>query len=63
MRLQPSFSREIPPNEAAVRTIGSVQAGKKENVIPVEAIIKLYVTAALASSTEDRACGQPAAGS
>jgi hippurate hydrolase len=43
MRLQTIVSREISPNEAAVVTIGSLQAGTKENVIPDEAIIKLNV--------------------
>lgn len=43
MRLQTIVSREISPNEAAVVTIGALQAGTKENVIPDEAIIKLNV--------------------
>ena len=43
MRLQTIVSREIAPNEAAVVTIGSLQAGAKENVIPDEAVIKLNV--------------------
>jgi hippurate hydrolase len=43
MRLQTIVSRELSPNEAAVVTIGSLQAGTKENVIPDEAIIKLNV--------------------
>src|SRR6185312_2940360 len=43
MRLQTIVSREIAPHEAAVVTIGSLQAGTKENVIPEEAIIKLNV--------------------
>ena len=43
MRLQTIVSREISPNEAAVVTIGSLQAGTKENVIPEEAVIKLNV--------------------
>jgi hippurate hydrolase len=43
MRLQTIVSREISPNEAAVVTIGSLQAGTKENVIPDEAVIKLNV--------------------
>jgi metal-dependent amidase/aminoacylase/carboxypeptidase family protein len=36
-------SREIAPTDAAVVTVGSLQAGTKENVIPDEAIIKLNV--------------------
>ena len=43
MRLQTIVSREIAANEAAVLTIGVLQAGTKENVIPDEAIIKLNV--------------------
>jgi amidohydrolase len=43
LRLQTIVSREIGPTEAAVVTVGSLQAGTKENVIPDEAIIKLNV--------------------
>jgi hippurate hydrolase len=43
MRLQTIVSRELSPNEAAIVTIGSLQAGTKENVIPDEAVIKLNV--------------------
>ncbi len=43
MRLQTIVSRELAPNEAAVVTVGSLQAGTKENVIPDEAVIKLNV--------------------
>ncbi|HEY2712821.1 MAG TPA: M20 family metallopeptidase [Chthoniobacterales bacterium] len=43
LRLQTIVSREIAPTDAAVITIGSLQAGTKENVIPDEAIIKLNV--------------------
>jgi amidohydrolase len=43
MRLQTIVSRELAASEAAVVTIGSLQAGTKENVIPDEAIIKLNV--------------------
>jgi hippurate hydrolase len=43
LRLQTIVSREVAPNEAAVVTVGSLQAGTKENVIPDEAIIKLNV--------------------
>jgi amidohydrolase len=43
MRLQGIVSRELAASEAAVVTVGSVQAGTKENVIPDEAIIKLNV--------------------
>ena len=43
MRLQTVVSREVAATEAAVVTIGALQAGVKENVIPDEAIIKLNV--------------------
>jgi amidohydrolase len=43
LRLQGIVSREVAANEAAVVTIGVLQAGTKENVIPDEAIIKLNV--------------------
>jgi amidohydrolase len=43
IRLQTIVSREIAATESAVVTIGSLQAGTKENVIPDEAIIKLNV--------------------
>src|SRR5689334_20497357 len=43
MRLQTIISRELSPNEAAVVSVGSLQAGTKENVIPEEAIIKMNV--------------------
>jgi hippurate hydrolase len=43
LRLQTIVSREIAASDAAVLTVGSLQAGTKENVIPDEAIIKLNV--------------------
>jgi hippurate hydrolase len=43
LRLQTIVSREIAAADAAVVTVGSLQAGDKENVIPDEAIIKLNV--------------------
>jgi hippurate hydrolase len=43
MRLQAIVSREVAPTDAAVVTIGVLQAGTKENVIPDEATIKLNV--------------------
>ncbi len=43
LRLQTIVSREVAANEAAVLTIGALQAGTKENVIPDEATIKLNV--------------------
>jgi amidohydrolase len=43
LRLQTIVSREVAAAEAAVVTIGVLQAGTKENVIPDDAIIKLNV--------------------
>lgn len=43
LRLQTIVSREVAPTDAAVLTVGSLQAGTKENVIPDEAVIKLNV--------------------
>src|ERR1700751_5057058 len=43
LRLQTIVSREVAPTDAAVVTVGSLQAGTKENVIPDEALIKLNV--------------------
>lgn len=41
LRLQTIVSREISPMDNAVLTIGALQAGTKENIIPDEATIKL----------------------
>jgi hippurate hydrolase len=43
LRLQTVVAREIAPSDAAVVTVGALQAGTKENVIPDEAVIKLNV--------------------
>jgi hippurate hydrolase len=43
LRLQTVVSREVAPADAAVVTVGALQAGTKENVIPDEAVIKLNV--------------------
>ena len=43
MRLQGIVSREVAATESAVVTVGVLQAGTKENVIPDEALIKLNV--------------------
>ena len=43
MRLQTIVSREVAATDAAVVTVGVLQAGTKENVIPDDAIIKLNV--------------------
>ncbi|MGY1520317.1 amidohydrolase [Luteimonas sp. A482] len=41
LRLQTIVSREVAPLDSAVLTVGSLQAGTKENIIPEEATIKL----------------------
>jgi len=43
IRLQTVVAREVAPTDAVVVTIGALQAGTKENVIPDEALIKLNV--------------------
>jgi hippurate hydrolase len=43
MRLQTIVSREVAAGQAAVVTIGALQAGTKDNVIPDEALLKLNV--------------------
>jgi hippurate hydrolase len=50
MRLQTIVSREVAAAEAAVVTVGALQAGTKENVIPDEAIIKLNVRTSMPAS-------------
>ncbi len=43
LRLQTIVSREVAASESAVLTVGVLQAGTKENVIPDEAVIKLNI--------------------
>ena len=43
LRLQTIVSREIAAREAAVVTVGALQAGTKDNVIPDEALLKLNI--------------------
>src|SRR3954452_8587444 len=43
LRLQTIVSREVAANQAAVVTIGALQSGTKDNVIPDEALLKLNV--------------------
>jgi hippurate hydrolase len=43
VRLQTVVSREVPPGETAVVTVGSIQAGTKSNVIPDRAVLQLNV--------------------
>ncbi|WP_370457538.1 M20/M25/M40 family metallo-hydrolase [Rufibacter sp. XAAS-G3-1] len=43
LRLQTIISREVAPLENAVLTVGALQAGTKENIIPEDAILKLNI--------------------
>src|SRR4051812_36377704 len=43
LRLQTIVSREVAATQSAVVTIGALQAGTKDNVIPDEAVLKLNV--------------------
>lgn len=43
VRLQTIASREVPPDETAVVTVGSLQAGSTENIISDEAVLKVNV--------------------
>jgi len=43
LRLQTIVSREVAASQAAVVTVGALQAGTKDNVIPDEALLKLNV--------------------
>lgn len=43
VRLQTIVSRETAPLDSAVLTIGAIQGGTKENIIPDEAILKLNI--------------------
>jgi hippurate hydrolase len=43
IRLQTIISREIAPVEHAVLTVGALQAGTKENIIPEDATLKLNI--------------------
>jgi amidohydrolase len=43
LRLQTIVSREVAANQAAVVTIGALQSGTKDNVIPDQALLKLNV--------------------
>jgi hippurate hydrolase len=43
VRLQTVVSRETPPGETAVLTVGSIQAGTKSNVIPDTAVLQLNI--------------------
>ncbi|MGH3320681.1 MAG: amidohydrolase [Streptosporangiaceae bacterium] len=43
LRLQTIVSREVAPKDRAVVTVGSIEAGTKENIIPGEAELKVNV--------------------
>src|SRR5699024_998852 len=43
MRLQTVVSRELPPTDTAVVTVGSLHAGTKNNIIPATAVLDLTV--------------------
>jgi hippurate hydrolase len=43
LRLQTIVSREVAASQAAVVTVGALQAGSKDNVIPDEALLKINV--------------------
>jgi amidohydrolase len=43
LRLQTIVAREIAPAQAAVVTVGALQAGTKDNVIPDDAVLKINV--------------------
>lgn len=43
VRLQGIVSREVAPGDAAVVTVGSIQAGMTENIIPDSAVIRVNV--------------------
>ena len=43
LRLQTIVSREIGPLDSAVLTVGALQAGTKENIIPDDATLKLNI--------------------
>lgn len=52
MRLQTVVSREVPPAEAAVLTIGTLHAGTKENIVPEKAEFTINIRA-LSESVRD----------
>jgi len=56
VRLQTVVSREVDPREAAVVTVGSVQAGQTENIIASEAVLKINVRT-VTPETRDRVLG------
>lgn len=57
LRLQTLVSREVTPTNPAVVTVGSFQAGTKENVIPDEAVLKVNTRAFEAHVADQLAAG------
>jgi amidohydrolase len=53
MRLQTIVAREVDPLDFAVVTVGMIQAGDRENIIPESAELKLNVRAALPQTREN----------
>ncbi|KAI9796702.1 MAG: hypothetical protein M1833_006042 [Piccolia ochrophora] len=51
-RLQTIVSREVAPRDSAVVTVGSIQAGSAENVIPETAVLKINVRTVSPQSRE-----------
>ena len=45
IRLQTVVAREVAPGEFAVLTVGSIQAGRKSNIIPDSAVLQLNIRA------------------
>ena len=43
VRLQTIVSREVPPDETAVVTVGALQAGHTENIISDDAVMKINI--------------------
>lgn len=43
VRLQSIVSREVPPDETAVVTVGALQAGSTENIISDEAVLRINI--------------------
>lgn len=52
LRLQGIVSREIDPAEAAVVTVGSLQAGETENIIAEEAVLRVNIRSQTTATRE-----------
>ncbi|WP_327654042.1 amidohydrolase [Streptomyces sp. NBC_00483] len=51
-RLQGVVAREVPPSETAVVTVGRMQAGTKDNIIPDDAELGINIRSTTASTRE-----------